>query len=447
MKRKHFIITTLSLMLSWLMLAGQENSGEMKLSVKEAQDYALAYNKSIKSARYDVDASRLTVWEIKSAALPQVSSSGGIVDNLKLRTMLLPGSFFSDPTPDKYYPVTFGTQYNTNIGITANLMLFNAPLYVGIQTSKLASKMAEMNLRKTEIDIKESVANAYYLILVSEESLRIINENLIILNELLKSTKAQLSVGMAESTDVDQMVSNVTMMENTRSAMESAIEVNYNLLRLLLGIKPEAKIALSESLTTITGAINVEVLFSQELNYNSNINYQLIESQEKLSALSLKSKKRALIPSLGGYYSYSKEGQGNKLFHQSYFPTSMLGAQISIPIFSSGERNASIKKAQVNLLKAQNNKDLMTDQLLLQEKQLKYNLISANLQYISQKQNIEVAKRVYTSTENKFRQGMASSLDLTQANSLYLQAENNYISALMNLLQTKLALDKLLNNM
>jgi outer membrane protein TolC len=48
--------------------------------------------------------------------------------------------------------------------------------------------------------------------------------------------------------------------------------------------------------------------------------------------------------------------------------------------------------------------------------------------------------------ENKYKQGMASSLDLTQANSLFLQAENNYVTSLMNLLQTKLALDKLLNN-
>ncbi len=83
----------------------------------------------------------------------------------------------------------------------------------------------------------------------------------------------------------------------------------------------------------------------------------------------------------------------------------------------------------------------------MQEKQLRYNLVNANLQYKSQKENVEVSKRVYASMENKFRQGMASSLELTQANTLYLQAENNYVSALMNLLQTKLALDKLLNNM
>ena len=78
---------------------------------------------------------------------------------------------------------------------------------------------------------------------------------------------------------------------------------------------------------------------------------------------------------------------------------------------------------------------------------MRYNLVNANLQYISQKSNIDVSKRVYSSTENKYKQGMASSLELTQANSFFLQAENNYVSALMNLLQTKLALDKLLNNM
>jgi outer membrane protein TolC len=107
----------------------------------------------------------------------------------------------------------------------------------------------------------------------------------------------------------------------------------------------------------------------------------------------------------------------------------------------------NIKKAQINLDKAKTTKSMVTDQLLLQEKQLRYNLVNANLQYNSQKENVDVSKRIYASMENKFRQGMASSLDLTQANQLYLQSENNYITALMNLLQTKVALDKLLSNL
>jgi outer membrane protein TolC len=152
------------------------------------------------------------------------------------------------------------------------------------------------------------------------------------------------------------------------------------------------------------------------------------------------------MPSLSGFYTYSENGMGNKLNSLSWFPNSIIGLQLSVPIFATGTRYSKIKQAQINLEKARTGREMVTEQLLLQEKQLRYNLVSAREQYNLQKANIDVSKRVYTSTENKFKQGMASSLDLTQANSLYLQAENNYISALMNLLQTKLALDKLLSN-
>ena len=124
----------------------------------------------------------------------------------------------------------------------------------------------------------------------------------------------------------------------------------------------------------------------------------------------------------------------------------MFAFQLNIPIIASGERYAKIKKAQINLEKARTTKAMVTDQLLLQEKQLRYNLVNANMQYKSQKENVDVSKRVYASTENKYKQGTTSSLELTQANQLYLQSENNYVTSLLNLLQTKNALDKLLNN-
>jgi outer membrane protein TolC len=166
-----------------------------------------------------------------------------------------------------------------------------------------------------------------------------------------------------------------------------------------------------------------------------------------MSSLALKSQKASVLPTLSGCYSYGVNGMGDKISSQQWFRNSMTGLQLSVPIFGSGQKYSQIKKAQINYEKAKTTKDMVTEQLLLQEKQLRYNLDNANLQYISQKDNVEVSKRVYTSMENKYKQGMASSLELTQANSLYLQSENNYVSALMNLLQTKLALDKLMNNM
>jgi outer membrane protein TolC len=423
----------------------QGNTGELKLSVKEAQEYALMNNRVVLAARSDVQAAKAALWETISAALPQVNASGSFMDNLKLMTTLLPGDFFGKP--GEKVPVTFGSQFNSSGSIEASLLLFNAPLYIGIETTKLAQKLSEESLTKSELETKESVASAYFLILVSEKSLELLNGNIENLNETLKSTRAMYQVGMAEATDVDQMVSNVTMVENNRSSLERTIELNYNILRFQLGVPASTVIALTETLESLTDQINVEALLSQEFDHTRNVDYKLVEGQEMISSLALKSQKASVLPTLAGFYNYGTNGMGDKLSELRWFPNSVVGMQVSVPIFASGQRYAQIKKAQINLDKAKTTREMVTEQLLIQEKQLRYDLVNANLQYQSQLQNVDVSQRVYTSVENKYKQGMASSLDLTQANSQYLQAENNYVSALLNLLQTKVALDKLLNNL
>jgi outer membrane protein len=377
--------------------------------------------------------------------LPQVNASGNFTDNLKLMTTLLPGDFFGKP--GEKVPVTFGSQFNSGATIQAGLVLFNAPLYIGIESARLGRLLSEENLSKSELDTKEAVATAYYLILISEKSLTILDSNIANLRETLKSTRAMYKAGMAESTDIDQMVSNVTAVENQRSSMQRTIELNYNLLRFQLGLSADSKLSLTETLETITEAINVEALLSQNFDHRQNVDYLLIEGQERMSYLQLKSEKASVLPTLSGFYTYGTNGMGDEPGSLSWFPNSMTGLQISFPIFASGQKYHRIRQARINLEKAQTTKAMVTDQLLLQEKQLRYNLVNANLQYLSQKDNIDVSKRVYASMENKYRQGVASSLELTQANTLYLQAENNYITSLMSLLQTKLALDKLLNNL
>ena len=446
MMKNKFIINLIAIIgISTGTIFSQEGSVVMNLSLKEAQDYAVANNKMVISARYDVQASKAAIWETISSALPSIEGSASFTDNLKLMTTLLPGEFFGQP--GEKIPVTFGSKFNTGASVQASLLIFNAPLYLGMATTKLANKLSEQNLVKTELDTRESVSTAYFLILVTEESLRILDENILNLNETLRSTRAMYEVGMAESTDVDQMVSNMTMTENSRSSLLRSLELNYNLLRFQLGVEPDAQISLTETLESLTAGLNVEALLSREFDLENNPEYKMTEGQEMISELALKSQKASTLPTLAGFYNIGTNGMGDKIGDQRWFDNSMTGLSLTVPIFASGQRYSKIKQAQINLDKARNTRELVTEQLLMQEKQLRYDLVNANLQYLAQKDNVEVSKRVYESTENKFRQGMASSLELTQANMLYLQAENNYVSALMSLLQTKVALDRLLNNM
>jgi len=440
MKNKLLQTILLLLFITGGIAFSQGVSNDLKISLKEAQDYALAYNKSMKSARYDAEASKYGLWEAISAGLLQVNSNASINNNLIVMTRII--TFNGVQTELK-----FGTNYDLSYGVTASTSIFNAPYLVGIQSATLAQKLAGLNVERTGQDIRESVIMSYYLILVSVESMKILDGNITALNEILRSTRSMLSAGMAEATDVDQMVSNVSMIENTKSSMARTLELNYNMLRFQLGVSPDTRIILTESLESILGKIDIAQVLNTGLNVKENLNYKLVASQEQMSELSLKMQKSTVLPAVSGFYSYSKSGMGDKISDLSWFPNSIVGLQLSVPIFATGTRFSKIKQAHLNLEKARTGKEMVTEQLLLQEKQLRYNLVNAREQYNLQKANIDVSKRIYTSVENKYKQGMASSLELTQSNSLYLQAENNYVSALMNLLQSKLALDKLLNNL
>src|SRR5450759_178976 len=126
--KKREVLTVLLLFLSAIgIIQAQKIDGDLKLSLKEAQDYSIQNNKLMITSRMEVHASKVAVWETISNALPQVTASGSFTDNLKLMTTLLPGDFFG--RPGEKVPVTFGSQYNSGASVSASLLLFNAPLY------------------------------------------------------------------------------------------------------------------------------------------------------------------------------------------------------------------------------------------------------------------------------------------------------------------------------
>lgn len=440
MKRRIIAFVLPLLLASATGISAQDAPAALTLTVDQAVEYALDNNRNVSSARYDLLASEKAVWEALAAGLPSVEASASLSNNLAIMTRII--NFGGTPTPFK-----FGTTYDAAVGVSASMLVFNAPWIVGVETAKLAATLASQGLTQTTIETKESVINVYHLILTLKETVNVIDQNLANLESILASTKTMYSVGMAEATDVDQMQSNVTMLQNTKASMLRSLEVNYNMLRFLLGVSIDTRITLADSLDEILRKINVDAIIAEEFNMQENIGYQLIESQVMMSELSLKGARATTLPSLVGTIYYNRNGMGDQLAHMQYFPYSAVALQLQIPIFASGLRSAKIGKAKINLEKALNTKSMMTEQLLLQEKQLRYNLLDASEQYKSQKANTEIAARVLESFENKYSQGMASSLDLTQANNNYLTAQNNYISALMNLLQTKVAFDRLMNNL
>lgn len=459
----------------------QENSGDLVLDLQGAIEYALEYNKALKNSRREVDRSGATIREAIAQGLPQVD---GTVDYMTYFNYELEFSFggggmpdFSDEqlqqamdqtlaafpgsTPTDVYLHQAGNFYDGVLQsmvppstilmsdqATATLQLsqliFSGQYIAGIQTAKLAKRISEQNLEFNELTTKETVITSYYLVLITEESLDIVERNLVNLEETLRQTENMFNAGMAEQTDVDQISITVNQLRNSKIALERNVELNYNLLRFQLGLEPEIGLTLTDDLRSLFIELAPETALTTPFILDDNVTYQIMRTQEEINKKMVDLAQWNYAPSLMGFYNYNA-----KILTTGFDmnPNHLAGLSLAVPIFSSGMRKAQVNQAKIDYEMAQTNRDIMQDQLLLQEKQYKYNLQSSLDNLYTQQENVDVAQRVFDSYTRKFEQGMATSLELTQANSNYLDAESNYINAVMEVLNARLQLDKLMNKL
>jgi outer membrane protein len=434
------------------------------LTLEQAREYAVQNNKNLLNARDQVTSSNEKIKETKAQGMPQVNGSmdymtyfnyemnfsfggsdGGTVPDFSLppfddgdRALAgYLGSMFGSSEP-----IIMGDQLSAKIQVSQ--LIYSGQYWAGIQVAKIARDLTSKNVTRTELDVKEYVTNSYFLILITEQNLRIIKENIDNLNATIQHTNNMFKAGVAEQTDVDQLKVALSQLRNTQKSVERAIQLSYNMLKFQLGVAPDAKITLSDSFETILGKLNPGKTLSTEYDISNNINYSLAQSQVRLSEAMLGMQNWSYSPTISGFYSYTK-----KIITTGFDlnPNHLAGVSLTVPIFASGMRMAKVNQSKIDLDIAMRNQDMIKEQLETQQRQLLFNYQNALENYNTQKENIEIAGRVYTSIENKYKQGIVSSLDLTQASSNLLSAENNYLSSVLTLLQAQTALDKLNNNM
>ncbi|GKI23287.1 transporter [Odoribacter laneus] len=424
---KRFILVVMIVFMIPFLAGAQE---VQELSLRKAIEYAVEHNKQLQVSRKDIDLYRQKVRESVSQGLPQVNGS-------------------LDYSTNFGYKMNFGgsaikMKDQSNVGATLSQLIFSGQWILGIQTSKIAEQIANQQVNITELDIKENIFNTYYAILVSERLRDIIKQNLENMDQIYQHTKNMYDAGTVEITDVDQIRINVGQLKNNLLALDRNVEVNYNLLRLQLGLQAENPVRLTDPLESFLGQEDYVKLAVKQFEINNNPEFQLMQTQEELSKKMVGLQKWTFAPTITGTYSYNY-----KLLKPDFDMSPKHSAVISmdIPIFSGLQRKAQLEQAKIELEQTSLNKSLLEDQLYVNEKQYKYELKNATENYYLQKENIQVAKRVLENIQRKYEFGAVSSLDLTQANNNYLEAENNYTNACLTLLQAETQLERLYNSL
>lgn len=433
------------LLLLFTVVETTKAQNDLMFSLAEAQEYALKNSYIAQNSGLDVAAARKKVWETIAIGLPQITADANYTNNLDLATSLLPAQFFGGEE-GTYTSVKFGQDYNSDYGFTVNQLLFDGSYIVGVGSAKIYLQMATQTNEKTEIEIKHAVTQSYFMVLTAEENLKVMNENLINSQKLENDTRAMFDNGFVEELDLDQMRLLVRKAENEILKSNREIRIARMVLKYAMGVNVDEKIELNQSLNEfINPLLNVEQQ-TAGFDYTLHIDYRMLDTQKQLSLKELKLNKSAYLPRINAFYNYSKTAFGNSanLFKSSvpWFKSSMVGLKISMPIFTSGQQMAKVKQAQFSYQKAENDQHLAEQTIQKDYLTAVADIANAIDQYKNDRDNKQLAKKIHDKTTIKYNNGISSSTELSQTETQYIQSQGSWVASVMQLLNTKITLDK-----
>lgn len=413
----------------------------------EAQSYAIENANKYKKEALEVDIAQKQIVETRAMGLPQISSSMNFQHFLSLPVQVIDGAFFGQP--GELVDFRAGTDYTSSAGLTVNQLIFDGSYIVGLQVSKFYKSFAAENLKKTRQEILYDVTRAYELALVSKRNLYFLDTLVQSTTQLLSNQKALFETGMITEEDVDQINYALLQAETNKSAAEYAYKNALAMLKMSMGYDIEAPIELTDSLEEIMEEVTSLKGISGDIQANLDLN--LLKQRKELREYELRNTKMANLPRLSAFFNHQYNYFSNEfdIFDTSnqWFYQSAIGLQLTIPIFSSGERWARTQQAKIKVKQNEYAIKELEQALQMQEVQYRNDYQEAREKLALQEKNIALAKKIYNNAIARSEIGKESSITVTQKYNQLVAAQSQYVGAMIDLFTAKLNLDQLYNKL
>lgn len=424
-------INTLTLLLAVLLLTtGLEAQKTVAFSAKEAVDFALKNNVQVKNAIINIAIQQQQNREITAAALPQVDGTVAMNDYLAIPTNLLPAEFFGGAA-GTYIPVKFGTKFNGSYGANLRQILFDGQVFVGLQARAASIQYANQNVDVTKEQIKANVYKVYYQLVVGKVQVKIYELNIARAEKLLHDTKELFKNGFAERLDVDKVNVSIANLNTDKTKVLNQLETGNIGLKYLMGFPVKDELQLTDSLRDEN--LKDNVLDAGDTKYDDRIEFRLLQTVSLLNKYNVKRYQMSYLPTLNLNLGYTSIAQRNTFnFFKSgeqWFPTSVFGLSLNIPIFDGFAKDARIKQARLALDQTINNLADLRNNIDNQILSAKVSIRNAIITLDEQKNNMDLAEKVYNQTKLKYEQGLGSNLEVTNAETDLTTAQNNYFAA------------------
>ena len=426
----------------------QDTLKRYSLSLEEAIALGLENNYSARRSQKEIEKALKQKWEIISQGLPQLTGNVDYQNFLKQPVTLIPAEI-TGGEPGTFTPVRFGTKQSLNAAATWNQLFFDGSYIVGVQSVKTLLQLSKNAKIKTDIEVKKAIINAYGNVLLAEESVEILMQNLETVEKNFSDTQKIYENGLAEEEDVERLEITLLSLQNSLSRSERMRDLSYEMLNLALGLPNETEVTLTQELEELTLQYYDLSLLNRDIDVEETIDFRIAFNNTEYAKIQERLEKAKALPTLSGFVNYGYQGYSESFSFfnkdQDYFAQSILGISLNIPIFSSGMRSSRTAQRKIEYEQALLDLEQTQSEVKLEIATAKsdYEFSIENLE--TQKRSLALAERIEDKNQIKFFEGLASSFELSEAQTQLFQAQQDYLQAMLELINSKVELESFID--
>ncbi|MDT3404953.1 TolC family protein [Mucilaginibacter terrae] len=422
------------------------------LTLQQCIDFALRNQPGVRQANIDEEINEKDIRISLSAWLPQVASTGAYQHyfqrfnafGAQTGTGTGTGSGTSGAVPAQQLAIATNV---SNLGVSATQALYNNEVMQASKASRYSRQYYKQNTVSAKIDVVTNVSKAFYDLLLSQRQLDIINQDIARLQRNLKDANSRYQAGVVDKIDAKQATIGLNNSLASRKQLQEAVNSRTAYLKQLMGYTPQRPLTAQYDSLQLVRELAIDT--NQVLNVNNRIEYTMLETQKNLNNVNVSYYKYGFLPSVSAVGSYNLQYFNSSVsnLYKDAFPTSLVGLNISIPIFQGTKRLQNLSKARLQVKRTDLDLENTRNAINTEYTQAIANYKSNFTNYKALGENVELAKDVYNVVSLQYREGIKTYLDLIVAQTDLRTASLNYYNALFQLLQSKVDLQRALGTL
>jgi outer membrane protein TolC len=426
------------------------NPESYSFTLEEAINYGLENNYQAINAKRDIAKALKQKWETTATGLPQINAGADYNYNIKTPVIVLPAQFFDDmAAPGTFAAIPGAPRQTANLSASLSQLIFDGSYIVALEASKTFLDFSKNANNKTKLEVRKGIINAYGGVLLTQENIAIIQRNLRTLTKNLDETTKIYENGLAEEEDVEQLKITKSQLANQLNSAKRQESIALDMLKLALGIELQTPVSLKDDLAALAIKNMDPSMTNNSLELEKNTDFQIATNFTEQRRLEYKLERSKALPKLSGFVNYGLQSfdEDFTFFNSDnrWYGQSVAGISLSIPIFSSLGRQARTDRAKITWDQALTDLDRTKEEIRLNYQTSLNNYQTAIDNYGTSKENLRLAERIENKNQIKFREGIATSFDLRQAQTQLYTTQASYLQSMYQVISEKATLETIMN--